>query len=133
MTVEVFVMLTIDELIRNVHDYVSGRMSLEHFDQWFESIADVYDNPALRQVYESIEGALSEYYFDHVGQGVLKSALANAIRPFERPSPNVVLVEKYRLIPKRSVAASENLRGWGMPSEGCGTSTNVLRSPALAR
>ncbi len=76
-------MLTADELIRNVHDYVSGLVPLEHFDLWFEGIADAYDDPTFRQVYESIEGALSGYYFDGVGQVALKSALADAILLFE--------------------------------------------------
>src|SRR5687768_6546842 len=98
-------MLTVDELLNNANDYLSERISLERFDRWFEENADSSDDPVVGELYDAIEGAFSEYYFDHVGQDGLKTALRNAIRPFrerESAANEVVLMLKFVVASTRS-------------------------------
>ena len=80
-------MLTLDELSQNVAAYQQQRMSLEDFENWFEdNSSGAYEVPGLREACTAVDAALSEYYYDHIGEDALKAELANAVRPFaERP------------------------------------------------
>jgi hypothetical protein len=88
-------MFTLNELSEQIAAYRDDRLLFAEFENWFEdNSAGVYDVPGLREACIAVDAALSRYHFDHVGEVVLKSELANASRPFVLPSAEVwVLVE----------------------------------------
>jgi len=76
-------MFTVEELHGKIDEYQQRKISLEAFDHWFEdnSIA-AYADPELADIYAAVDGALAEYYFDHIGEDNFREELAKAVRPF---------------------------------------------------
>jgi hypothetical protein len=81
-------MITVDELLQKAHEYQRKRMSLEQFEDWFESAStDAYDVPELRELCVAVDGALAGYHYDYIGETSFRQELAAALRPFACAAP----------------------------------------------
>lgn len=93
-------MFTFEELAARIGSYQTGSQSLADFQDWFEeNCSGAYDDSELRAACIAVDAALSEYYYDHVGESVLRKELATAIRPFALPDRTSVSV-RYRFLPQ---------------------------------
>jgi hypothetical protein len=76
-------MLTVEELAQHISAYKQGYVSFEEFENWFEdNSSGSYASSELRDPCAAVSAAISEYYFDQIGEDALREELANAIAPF---------------------------------------------------
>ena len=82
-------MLTRDELVQHIAAYQSGQISFADFENWFEdSSCGAYSVQGVADLCAAVDLAISQYYFEHVGEDALKLELAAAIASFAHGPPH---------------------------------------------
>jgi hypothetical protein len=81
-------MFTLEELHQHVEAYRAASISRQEFHDWFEGKSfDAYENAQLHDVCVAVDTALSEYFYDGIGEDALKQELAAISRPSAQTVP----------------------------------------------
>lgn len=114
-------MLNVQQISNAASDISNGHISVEDFERWLRRASrnvHAWGSPKLLSAVLSVEAVLSDYRFSGLEESKVAEELANAIRPFEYASPNVVLSSEYGRKPfETATCARSGHISWGVVGE----------------